>query len=81
MLLYVLVMLFWRYLLGHVGPHWARVLIALLPAVLVVLVIRAVARVLSSAARTWRAAPDNDPSNRVNANASNAKATITSIRV
>ncbi|WP_372161773.1 hypothetical protein ACCP91_19240 [Xanthomonas axonopodis pv. cyamopsidis] len=44
MLLYVLVMLFWRYLLGHVGPHWARVLIALLPAVLVVLVIRAVAR-------------------------------------
>ncbi|USJ02681.1 hypothetical protein MUG10_11835 [Xanthomonas prunicola] len=44
MLLYVLVMLFWRYLLGHVGPNWARVLIALLPAVLVVLVIRAVAR-------------------------------------
>ncbi|MBV6798922.1 hypothetical protein [Xanthomonas euvesicatoria] len=44
MLLYVLVMLFWRYLLGHVGPHWARALIALLPAVLVVLVIRAVAR-------------------------------------
>ncbi|OOW64616.1 hypothetical protein Xmlh_21175 [Xanthomonas axonopodis pv. melhusii] len=44
MVLYVLVMLFWRYLLGHVGSNWARVLIALLPAVLVVLVIRAVAR-------------------------------------
>ncbi|AAW73639.1 conserved hypothetical protein [Xanthomonas oryzae pv. oryzae KACC 10331] len=44
MLLYVVVMLFWRYLLAHVGPDWARVLIALLPAVLVVLVIRAVAR-------------------------------------
>ncbi|AZR28561.1 hypothetical protein NX80_021245 [Xanthomonas vasicola pv. arecae] len=44
MLLYVVVMLFWRYLLGHVGPNWARVLIALLPAVLVVPVIRAVAR-------------------------------------
>ncbi|KHS07870.1 membrane protein [Xanthomonas phaseoli pv. phaseoli] len=44
MVLYVLVMLFWRYLLGQVGSNWARVLIALLPAVLVVLVIRAVAR-------------------------------------
>ncbi|MBZ3929247.1 hypothetical protein [Xanthomonas citri] len=44
MLLYVLVMLFWRFLLGHVGSNWARVLIALLPAVLVALVIRAVAR-------------------------------------
>ncbi|MGW8276580.1 hypothetical protein [Xanthomonas axonopodis] len=44
MVLYVMVMLFWRYLLGHVGSNWARVLIALLPAVLVVLVIRAVAR-------------------------------------
>ncbi|MGQ9446573.1 hypothetical protein [Xanthomonas citri] len=44
MVLYVLVTLFWRYLLGHVGSNWARVLIALLPAVLVVLVIRAVAR-------------------------------------
>lgn len=41
---YVVVMLFWRYLLTHVNPDWARVLIALLPAVLVVLVIRAVAR-------------------------------------
>ncbi|KGU57272.1 membrane protein [Xanthomonas phaseoli pv. phaseoli] len=44
MVLYVLVMLFWRYLLGQVGSNWARVLIALLPAVLIVLVIRAVAR-------------------------------------
>ncbi|MCC4603445.1 hypothetical protein [Xanthomonas campestris] len=44
MLSYVVVMLFWRYLLTHVNPDWARVLIALLPAVLVVLVIRAVAR-------------------------------------
>lgn len=43
MLLYV-VMLFWKYLLGRVDPNWARVLIALLPAVLVALVIRAVAR-------------------------------------
>ncbi|NJC50252.1 UNVERIFIED_ORG: multisubunit Na+/H+ antiporter MnhE subunit [Xanthomonas campestris] len=42
--LYVVVMLFWRYLLAHVDPSWARVLIALLPAVLVALVIRAVAR-------------------------------------
>ncbi|KQQ83828.1 hypothetical protein ASF73_17660 [Xanthomonas sp. Leaf131] len=44
MALYVVVMLFWRYLLAHVDPDWARVLIALLPAVLVALVIRAVAR-------------------------------------
>ncbi|MCL1526568.1 hypothetical protein [Xanthomonas nasturtii] len=44
MLVYVAVMLFWRYLLAHVAPNWARVLIALLPALLVVLVIRAVAR-------------------------------------
>ncbi|MFC7520045.1 hypothetical protein ACFQS6_07200 [Xanthomonas populi] len=44
MLLYVVVMLFWTYLLAHVDPNWARVLITLLPAVLVALVIRAVAR-------------------------------------
>ncbi|MDV2450920.1 hypothetical protein [Xanthomonas hortorum] len=44
MMLYVVVMLVWKYLLAHVDPNWARVLIALLPAVLVALVIRAVAR-------------------------------------
>ncbi|MBB3835159.1 hypothetical protein LL967_15355 [Xanthomonas campestris pv. zinniae] len=44
MALYVVVMLFWRYLLAQVNPDWARVLIALLPPVLVMLVIRAVAR-------------------------------------
>ncbi|KHL54769.1 hypothetical protein [Xanthomonas cannabis] len=44
MALYVVVMLVWRDLLAHVAPNWARVLIALLPALLVMLVIRAVAR-------------------------------------
>ncbi|APO95557.1 hypothetical protein [Xanthomonas vesicatoria] len=44
MALYVGVMLVWRYLLAHVAADWTRVLIALLPALLVVLVIRAVAR-------------------------------------
>nr|WP_241092910.1 hypothetical protein [Xanthomonas bonasiae] len=44
MLLYVGVMLCWRRLLGSVEADWARVLIALLPALLVALVIRAVAR-------------------------------------
>lgn len=44
MLLYVVVMLLWSYLLEQVGSNWARVLIALLPALLVMLVIRAVAR-------------------------------------
>ncbi|WP_115051038.1 hypothetical protein [Xanthomonas arboricola] len=41
---YVVVMLLWRDLLEQVGSNWARVLIALLPALLVMLVIRAVAR-------------------------------------
>lgn len=44
MLLYVGVMLCWKRLLGSVDADWARVLIALLPALLVALVIRAVAR-------------------------------------
>ncbi|MCW1983837.1 hypothetical protein VDG09_11860 [Xanthomonas campestris pv. raphani] len=44
MLLYVAVMLCWPTLLARVGPHWARTLIALLPALLLMLVIRAVAR-------------------------------------
>ncbi|WP_126970720.1 hypothetical protein [Xanthomonas sp. BRIP62411] len=42
--MYVVVMLFWNHVLARVDPGWARVLIALLPAVLVALVIRAVAR-------------------------------------
>ncbi|MBD7923233.1 hypothetical protein [Xanthomonas bonasiae] len=44
MLMYVAVMLCWRRLLNSVEADWARVLIALLPALLVALVIRAVAR-------------------------------------
>lgn len=44
MLIYVAVMLCWRRLLNSVEADWARVLIALLPALLVALVIRAVAR-------------------------------------
>ncbi|MDR6674423.1 hypothetical protein [Xanthomonas sp. 1678] len=44
MLIYVAVMLCWRRLLSSVEADWARVLIALLPALLVALVIRAVAR-------------------------------------
>ena len=44
MLMYVAVMLCWRRLLHSVEADWARALIALLPALLVVLVIRAVAR-------------------------------------
>lgn len=44
MLMYVAVMLCWKRLLDRVDADWARVLIALLPALLVALVIRAVAR-------------------------------------
>jgi hypothetical protein len=44
MLLYVGVMLCWKRLLGSVDAHWLRVVVALLPALLVALVIRAVAR-------------------------------------
>ncbi|MEE7547142.1 hypothetical protein HF319_08940 [Xanthomonas sp. Kuri4-1] len=44
MALYVGVMLCWKRLLDGVDAHWARVLVALLPALLMVLVIRAVAR-------------------------------------
>ncbi|MDL5364281.1 hypothetical protein QSH18_01545 [Xanthomonas sp. NCPPB 2654] len=44
MLIYVAVMLCWRRLLSSVETDWARVLIALLPALLVALVIRAVTR-------------------------------------
>ncbi len=44
LLVYVAVMLCWRRLLTSVDAGWARVLIALLPALLVALVIRAVAR-------------------------------------
>ncbi|MEB1529488.1 hypothetical protein [Xanthomonas sp. WHRI 7945] len=44
MLMYIAVMLCWKRLLDSVDADWARVLIALLPAVLVALVIRAVAR-------------------------------------
>lgn len=44
MLVYVVVMLCWKRLLTSVDAGWARVLIALLPALLVALVIRAVAR-------------------------------------
>ena len=40
-----------------------------------------VAELLSLAMRTWRAAPDSDASSKVNARASKAKATTTSIRV
>ncbi|WP_369935844.1 hypothetical protein [Xanthomonas tesorieronis] len=41
---YVVVMLFWRRLLDDVDALWLRTLVALLPAVLLALVIRAVAR-------------------------------------
>jgi hypothetical protein len=44
MLVYVALMLCWKRLLDSVDAGWARVLIALLPALLVALVIRAVAR-------------------------------------
>ncbi|WP_369942236.1 hypothetical protein [Xanthomonas medicagonis] len=44
MLFYVGVMLCWKRLLGSVDAHWLRVVVALLPALLVALVIRAVAR-------------------------------------
>lgn len=49
MLAYVVVMLVWKRLLDAVGPSWLRVLIALLPALLVVLVIRAMARYVRGA--------------------------------
>lgn len=44
MLAYVLVMLGWKRLLGGVDSLWLRMVIALLPALLLLLVIRAVAR-------------------------------------
>ena len=44
MIAYVAVMLFWKNLLDHVDAHWLRVVVALLPALLVMLVIRAMAR-------------------------------------
>lgn len=44
MLAYVGVMLCWRNLLDAAGPGWPRVLVALLPAVLVALAIRAMVR-------------------------------------
>ncbi|MFT4197910.1 MAG: hypothetical protein QM601_08380 [Pseudoxanthomonas sp.] len=46
---YVVVMLFWRRLLDSVEASWLRVLVALLPAVLMLLVIRAVARRVNAA--------------------------------
>lgn len=44
MLAYVVVMLCWRYLLASVHANWIRVLVALLPALLLMFVVRAVAR-------------------------------------
>ncbi|MCC4632696.1 hypothetical protein ACFFJ4_05955 [Xanthomonas dyei] len=44
MLGYVAVMLCWRHLLASVDANWIRVLIALLPALLLMFVVRAVAR-------------------------------------
>lgn len=44
MVAYVGVMLFWRRLLGGFDAVWLRVLVALLPALLVLLVVRAMAR-------------------------------------
>lgn len=44
MLLYVAVMLCWKWLLGSTTLGWLRVLVALLPALLVLLTIRAMAR-------------------------------------
>ncbi|WP_115529421.1 MULTISPECIES: hypothetical protein [Xanthomonas] len=44
MLAYVVVMLCWRHLLASVDANWMRVLIALLPALLLMFVVRAVAR-------------------------------------
>ncbi|MDY4295621.1 MULTISPECIES: hypothetical protein [unclassified Xanthomonas] len=41
---YVVVMLFWKRLLDSVDVHWLRVVVALLPALTLALVIRAVAR-------------------------------------
>lgn len=49
MLAHVAVMPTWRPLLDAVGPTWLRVVVALLPALLVVLVIRAVARFMRDA--------------------------------
>ncbi|GHH60427.1 hypothetical protein [[Pseudomonas] boreopolis] len=49
MLAYVAVMPTWRPLLDAVGPTWLRVVVALLPALLVVLAIRAVARFMRDA--------------------------------
>jgi len=46
---YVVVMLVWKQLLDAVDARWLRVLVALLPAVLVMLVIRAVARYVRDA--------------------------------
>lgn len=44
MAVYVVVMMVWKHLLDAVDARWLRLLIALLPALLVVLVIRAMAR-------------------------------------
>lgn len=48
MLAYVVVMLCWRSLLNHVDATWLRFVIALLPALLVALVIRAMARYVNN---------------------------------
>ncbi len=49
MVAYALVMLCWRPLLAAVGTPWLRLLVALLPGVLVLLVIRAMARYVRAA--------------------------------